>query len=203
MKFTNSKFIVTAASVACLVISACAPATTTAPVVQVDYGSLPTETLWRDLSLTESTMEMMLIEAELGARGQEAFGAEYIGRRTSGTVGNQLYARTSTASQATTSTSFEDQDCSDFSSSASAQRFFLSDGGPISDRHNLDGDGDGNACEWGRTLVRSAARYKPKPVVRQTRRPAIRSSYSSNCHVGPRGGTYTITASGAKDYDGC
>jgi hypothetical protein len=40
-----------------------------------------------------------------------------------------------------------DRDCSDFSSQAAAQSFFLSAGGPYSDPHYLDSDGDGIACE--------------------------------------------------------
>jgi endonuclease YncB( thermonuclease family) len=40
-----------------------------------------------------------------------------------------------------------DRDCSDFSTQASAQYFFLSAGGPYSDPHQLDSDGDGIACE--------------------------------------------------------
>ena len=40
-----------------------------------------------------------------------------------------------------------DLDCSDFSSQASAQNYFLSIGGPSSDPDRLDADGDGIACE--------------------------------------------------------
>ena len=40
-----------------------------------------------------------------------------------------------------------DRDCSDFSTQAAAQSFFLSAGGPYSDPHSLDSDGDGIACE--------------------------------------------------------
>lgn len=32
---------------------------------------------------------------------------------------------------------------------------------------------------------------------------ASAGSGSATCHVGPRGGTYTITASGRKNYGGC
>ena len=34
-------------------------------------------------------------------------------------------------------------------------------------------------------------------------RAAPQSRGSATCHVGPRGGTYTITASGRKNYGGC
>jgi len=40
-----------------------------------------------------------------------------------------------------------DRDCSDFSTQAAAQAFFLSAGGPSQDPHGLDADGDGVACE--------------------------------------------------------
>lgn len=43
--------------------------------------------------------------------------------------------------------SVQDRDCSDFSTQPAAQRFFESEGGPRRDPHNLDGDGDGRACE--------------------------------------------------------
>lgn len=40
-----------------------------------------------------------------------------------------------------------DRDCGDFPSQAAAQIFFLNHGGPHSDPHRLDSDGDGIACE--------------------------------------------------------
>ena len=40
-----------------------------------------------------------------------------------------------------------DLDCSDFSTQADAQSYFVSLGGPSSDPDQLDGDGDGIACE--------------------------------------------------------
>jgi endonuclease YncB( thermonuclease family) len=40
-----------------------------------------------------------------------------------------------------------DRDCTDFSSQAEAQRFFIDQGGPARDPHRLDGsDDDGVAC---------------------------------------------------------
>jgi competence protein ComEC len=43
--------------------------------------------------------------------------------------------------------SIADRDCSDFSTQAEAQAFFLANGGPDRDPHRLDGDNDGIACE--------------------------------------------------------
>lgn len=42
---------------------------------------------------------------------------------------------------------YSDYDCSDFSTHREAQSFFISEGGPDEDYHNLDRDGDGQACE--------------------------------------------------------
>lgn len=40
-----------------------------------------------------------------------------------------------------------DRDCGDFQTQAEAQRFFLQEGGPLYDRHQLDRNRDGIACE--------------------------------------------------------
>jgi endonuclease YncB( thermonuclease family) len=40
-----------------------------------------------------------------------------------------------------------DMDCGDFSNQKNAQLFYLANGGPTVDPHNLDSDGDGIACE--------------------------------------------------------
>ena len=52
-----------------------------------------------------------------------------------------------------------DKDCSDFATQKAAQVFFLNNGGPHSDPHRLDAEGDGIACEsnpcpcyYGKTL---------------------------------------------------
>lgn len=42
---------------------------------------------------------------------------------------------------------YGDKDCKDFSTQAEAQRFFESEGGPATDYHGLDRDGDGVVCE--------------------------------------------------------
>ena len=54
-----------------------------------------------------------------------------------------------------------------------------------------------------------AATTSPQPPLYtpSTPRAAIATRHShaggQTCHVGPRGGTYTITASGRKNYSGC
>lgn len=135
----------------------------------------------------------LMIEAELAVRGQRDCPLGRYESRSLATFGSKAYARNKTFAR--TVGSF-DYDCSDFSSGASAQKFFLSAGGPISDIHNLDADGDGLACEWG-TEARKLATYTRR-VIPTPSRPVF-----SKCYVGPRGGTYTITSSGARNYDGC
>lgn len=141
-----------------------------------------------------SGLDLLAIEAELGARGalqcQTAYGTtSYVGKSTEATVGQRLYLR----SEANLSAP-DDRNCSDFASAAEAQRFFLAHGGPQSDPYRLDGDGDGNACEWERTLRLSVTQYKPRPV-------AIRRDSAPICHTGPRGGRYYYNSSGNKVYD--
>lgn len=176
--------------------TACGPTTPTG------YQSLSAPVLWGQLQSANDTREIMLLEAELASRGETIApsGDEYIGRRTSGTVSKALYQREPTNS---------DRNCSDFPSAAEAQRFFLKEGGPTQDPHGLDRDGDGNACEWGSNLKsgvqqhrqyvasQAAAARKARSVSRR------RASVSQTCYTGPRGGTYTLTASGNKNYDGC
>ena len=41
----------------------------------------------------------------------------------------------------------DDKDCKDFRTQREAQSFFEANGGPASDAHNLDRDGDGRVCE--------------------------------------------------------
>ena len=152
------------------------------------YASLSTTDLWRAHGTTYEQRDLGLIEAELALRGQSVSGADYLGRNTALYYGLARYARATGAGKS-------DVDCADFSSSAAAQKFFLEHGGPARDPMGLDRDGDGLACEWGVHLKRIA-----RPKV--TAPPALRRS-AGVCHVGPRGGRYRITASGAKDYGAC
>lgn len=153
----------------------------------MEYANATTDYLWMLQGTTSDPLRLLMVEAELGARGQSENGDRYLGSRTGSTVGSRRYARTTT--------SLGDKDCADFVSAASAQRFFLSAGGPTYDPHGLDRDGDGFACEWGSKVREISVARIAVPV---------RTAYSSSeCHVGPRGGTYTITASGNKNYDGC
>ncbi len=159
------------------------------------YSSMATDQLWAQHLRTNAPLETAYIEAELGARGQTARRTRYLGQTTASAYGRALYSRQSGVAVT------GDKDCSDFASVAAAQRFFLASGGPVSDPHNLDGDGDGLACDWGATISGVARSKARKTAAAAPRRPSGPSS--GTCHVGSRGGTYTITAGGYKDYDGC
>lgn len=160
------------------------------PPPTAGYAAMTTPELWRHHQTVSAPYDLAVIEAELGYRGETANGSDYVGELTSSGVGTRSYARTLPVTN--------DMNCGDFPSPAAAQRFFLANGGPLQDRHGLDRDGDGMACDWGRTLKRNATKARPKPVVTSSR-----TYSSSRCYVGPRGGTYTITASGRKNYGGC
>lgn len=107
-------------------------------------------------------------------------------------VGVSRFVRSADAPRAEATS---DRNCSDFASEAEAQRFFQSAGGPVSDPHDLDRDGDGFACEWGTELREREAAARAAAQ--------RRAAAASRCYTGPRGGTYTITASGNKNYSGC
>ncbi|WP_083792067.1 excalibur calcium-binding domain-containing protein [Roseobacter sp. GAI101] len=146
---------------------------------------------------SSSAKVKLMTEAELAARGAKQCSGSNIGKQSAALYRRSQFTRSVTAS---TLTAGSDKDCGDFASGALAQRFFLASGGPSQDPHNLDGDGDGLACEWGAQATRlSTLRLAPPRKARST----ARRSSSSRCYTGPRGGTYTITASGNKNYNGC
>ena len=148
--------------------------------------------LWQRYAFTQSPLERAYVETELALRGVTHNEYQYLGQKTSVAFGRPLYSR-----QLATS---GEKDCADFPSEAAAQRFFLNNGGPISDSFGLDRDGDGLACEWGTKIKKIAQTYGSQRTAYS--RTATRS-YNSTCFRGPRGGTYTITASGNKNYSGC
>lgn len=162
------------------------------------YSAMPSSALWLEQATTASPMALAQIEAELGRRGETHSGSAYLGKQTGSAYGKQLYARAAAPRQA-------GKDCADFANAGAAQKFFLSNGGPTRDSYNLDGDGDGLACEWGRHLKASGQKYghaAPRPA-KIAARVYTKPRYASGCYVGPRGGRYTISASGRKNYGGC
>ncbi|NPD17603.1 excalibur calcium-binding domain-containing protein [Xinfangfangia sp. D13-10-4-6] len=187
----SGKFFVVLGAIVALA-SCDAPASRSASLSTQSTASLCTQ------HLSATGVNLLEVEAELGARGvlqcTTTYGSKsYVGARTEATVGRALYSRSQAASSVR-----DDKNCSDFASAGEAQRFFIANGGPNRDPHGLDGDGDGNACEWGKELKTSAKRYKPAPV----RASAPRRSSSRTCYTGPRGGRYYYSASGNKVY-GC
>lgn len=156
------------------------------------YASYSNSQLWGIQGMTSSASELRLAEAELGTRGESSLGTWYIGQRTAAEVGTARYTRSGGADGG--------KDCGDFKSAADAQRYFLLNGGPSNDPHNLDGDGDGYACEWGAYVRSSYSKFKAAASVYK---PARTYRSGGACYRGPRGGTYTITASGNKNYGGC
>ena len=134
------------------------------------------------------------------ARGVEACDGAQIGVRSAAQLGVARYTR----SGDDTGLMGQDRDCVDFGAAAEAQRFFLASGGPARDPHDLDGDGDGLACEWGtedpphRVATGTEADARP----RASRDGAAEVERISRATPGRRGGTYTITSGGTKDYDG-
>lgn len=158
-------------------------------MISEGVARMTTSELWSDHRTETSAVSLSLIEVELVSRGETQTYGDYVGRRTSGAFGQTLYPREVRGANL--------KNCADFANSAEAQRYFLIAGGPVRDPNGLDADGDGLACEWG-TKIRKIASYGP---LKST---YTRKRYSSGgCHVGPRGGTYTITASGKKNYGGC
>ena len=167
-----------------------AGACTVNPSVQsTRFGQMPSSDLWTIQSTTQSPIILLLVEAELGTRGQYSNGSRYIGRKTASNIGQSLYPRSATSN--------DTLNCSDFKNSAEAQKYFLTHGGPMNDSNNLDADGDGMACEWGTQVRRIVS--SQRPIIATPRR----TYSSSRCYTGPRGGRYTISASGRRNYGGC
>ena len=159
----------------------------------------PTETLCNGYLKPWAQPETkLMIEAELASRGRTYCGSTKIGKASVSLLGSGTYSSSRTRSQKSYSTA-NDKNCANFSSNARAQKFFLATGGPTRDPHNLDADGDGLACEWGTDIQRIADGGAQK----YSNVTGSRLSGTSRCYVGPRGGTYTITSSGNKNYSGC
>ncbi len=172
--------------------SLCGCSTVTPTQLSVQLSQMTDATLWAAHVNTQSPLELLFVEVELVSRGQTQTTNDYIGLRTSGATGVSRYARFGAG--------VAEKNCSDFKNAVEAQKFFLILGGPISDPSGLDRDGDGFACEWG-TQIKTIAR---KGYISSPATTTQRSYYRpATCHVGSRGGTYTIGPGGYKDYGGC
>lgn len=180
--------------IAVLVLAGCSADNQSHEVLSERIESATTSRLCSAYFLDRTTARgKLMIEAELATRGVNRCPAGNYGRHSLATIGSRTYDREISPDFAENASKYN---CSDFSSSPAAQKLFLSTGGPVTDSYDLDRDGDGLACEWG-TTIRGLSSYSPK----QTTTP--RSNTRATCFTGPRGGTYTITASGAKNYNGC
>ena len=201
VRYLAQALVASTALIACAPVNVETSAISRARAEQFQAASVPS--LCATYAAEGTSLEDRLrLEAELARRGVESCPTGEIGRQSAALYGTSRYARASTG----TATSDQDYDCSDFPSSASAQVFFLAAGGPTSDPYGLDRDGDGLACEWGPAARRLATR----PIVQARQTFPARTAYTaprrtsgSRCYTGPRGGTYTITASGNKNYSGC
>ncbi|WGI20926.1 excalibur calcium-binding domain-containing protein [Amylibacter sp. IMCC11727] len=181
-----------------ILLAACA---STNPVsINSQVESLPTSRLWFEQSTTRDPLFLAFAEAELARRGQNSSGPYYLGNRTLSALDKPLYDRSQPSKRRRGGADLKN--CSDFPSSFAAQKYFLLSGGPTIDPHGLDADGDGFACEWGTQLKRTVSKYKANRRIAERKRRAAARRYST-CYTGPRGGTYTITASGRKNYGGC
>lgn len=68
--------------------------------------------------------------------------AHYVGALLIALTGALVFSGGTPAAHA-----FADRDCGDFNTQKAAQEFFINQGGPQSDPHGLDADGNGVACE--------------------------------------------------------
>ncbi|MCK0166851.1 hypothetical protein MWU52_04735 [Jannaschia sp. S6380] len=140
----------------CMLVSglaACGPRGVPPPEARIEarrINALDASALWRIQSSTRDPIELAQVEAELGSRGQFASGSSYLGRRTLAGAGRARYRR-----PAQDDPSLDGVNCDDFLTDAAAQAEFLGSGGPRNDRHKLDDDGDGLACDWADDLRRS------------------------------------------------
>ena len=186
-----------------LLLSACGVPESDGPSGQI--AQMSTDRLWVMQSTQTDPRILAFVEAELGVRGSYTSGTRYLGSRSAAAQGRSVYTRVGSALATTGSTrrSRDLRNCSDFSSSAAAQKYFLSSGGPRNDPDGLDADGDGLACEWGTRLKRNASQYRVPRVSRVQPVSRPRPTYRATCYTGPRGGRYTLTASGNKNYGGC
>ncbi|CUH25207.1 hypothetical protein JSE7799_00686 [Jannaschia seosinensis] len=114
-------------------------------------SALDTNRLWALQARPSDPLELARAEAELGSRGQFVARGAYLGRRTLAIAGRARYRRGNTDPET------DVLNCGDFLTEAAAQAEFLGSGGPQVDRHNLDPDGDGLACNWAETLRQATA----------------------------------------------
>jgi hypothetical protein len=119
------------------------------------------------LDLSQFSQEQQKVEREQAAKRREELKAgrvvlevdskEKIGtksvnlavfaRSVSNNIGEKIYYRNLLITD-------DNSGCEQFSNNNAAQIFFLTNGGPKNDYHNIDADGDGFACKWDPSIYR-------------------------------------------------
>ena len=119
------------------------------------------------LDLSQFSQEQQKVEREQAAKRREELKAgrvvlevdskEKIGtksvnlavyaRSVSNNIGEKIYYRNFLSTD-------DNSGCTQFSNKNAAQIFFLTNGGPKNDHHNIDADGDGFACKWDPSIYR-------------------------------------------------
>ena len=146
---------------------------------QVVEGNSDLKTSDGILDLSQFSQEQQKVEREQAAKRREELKAGRVvleanrkekittesvnlavfARSVSNKLGEKIYYRNFISSDA-------DSGCKKFTNKNAAQIFFLKNGGPKNDFHNMDVDGDGFACKWDPAIYRKIERIsvdnKPK-----------------------------------------
>ena len=138
---------------------------------QVVKGNSDLKTSDGVLDLSQFSQEQQKVEREQAAKRREELKAGRVvleathkekikrqsvnlavfARSVSNKLGEKIYYRNFISSGAASG-------CKKFSNKNAAQIFFLENGGPKNDFHNMDVDGDGFACKWDPAIYRKIER---------------------------------------------
>ena len=138
---------------------------------QVVKGNSDLKTSDGVLDLSQFSQEQQKVEREQAAKRREELKAGRVvlepnhkekikrqsvnlavfARSVSNKLGEKIYYRNFISSDAGSG-------CKKFSNNNAAQIFFLENGGPKNDFHNMDDDGDGFACKWDPAIYRKIER---------------------------------------------
>ena len=138
---------------------------------QIVKGNSDLKTSDGVLDLSQFSQEQQKVEREQAAKRREELKAGRVvleanrkekiatesvnlavfARSVSNKLGEKIYYRNYMGSGAASG-------CKKFSNKNAAQIFFLENGGPKNDFHNMDDDGDGFACKWDPAIYRKIER---------------------------------------------
>ena len=153
------------------VLSLCGCQTDISSKDQVVKGNSDLKTIDGVLDLSQFSQEQQKVEREQAAKRREILKAGRVileashkekikrhsvnlavfARSVSNKLGEKIYFRNFVVSDAGSG-------CKKFSNKNAAQIFFLENGGPKNDFHNMDVDGDGFACKWDPAIYRKIER---------------------------------------------